>query len=121
MSPSNSNGNSGTRGWLFHLRRMLFFQTLPRIRHQILRSKFPFQKFEIPRHSNHSGVVGRVRETRNEDLPMVFFAQSKHGIVQAAVGANTASDGYGLNARLLAGFHQLVHQDVDDGLLHRGA
>jgi len=67
----------------------------------------------------HRSVVGGELEGWKENLPMVFLTESGQSLANTTIGRDTSTQSDLTDAGLFDSLLQLVHQDIDNGLLER--
>ena len=83
-------------------------------------TEFSIEILVVAHNADHRRIVRRIAELRDVNRPPITFLRIIEGITQAVVRTHATSHSHMLDARLLHGFLQFLHQDVHDGPLQRG-
>src|ERR1700729_3002222 len=70
---------------------------------------------------DHRRIVGTERRTGELQIQPRRGSCFQHPRAESGVGTDTSANRYELHSRPLGGPNRLLHQNVDDGFLERGA
>ena len=83
-------------------------------------AKIVVEVFVVSGNSNHGGVVGGIAELRDVDGPTIFLCVLLKGVSQSVVGRDAARQSDMLDARLLDGQTEFLHQNLYDSIFQTG-
>src|SRR6056297_3385240 len=87
------------------------------MRYSIDSGKIFIQIFIVAGHGDHGSIVHRIFKAWDMYLPVEFVSCLMKGFFQSGIGGYTAGYPYFPDACLLACLDQLIHQDINNGIL----